>query len=1008
MKKSLAFALSATLFSSVFADEDQIVARSAHEDVHQRIEYVIANGETNQIVHEWSVLQNGLNYWSPDQNEWLPSSTAIDLAEVGAVYQRGAFKARFAPNQNDRAGSVEITLPFPDERKLKIQTIGIAISDPASGDSVFLGELQDSNGLLDGNAILYPNAFSGVKADILVRVATGELHNDVVLREFPVQQGFLEALGLDQSKSRLEIWHQILENPEPDIRNCSVSRSDGTVDLDQQLFFGDMFFGPGTAFLLGNDLFPVASADGHLAVAKELFRDPDTHFLFLIESVRWSEALPHLATLPAKHQAQLDTKSLREKMQKDREVAGTSKRRQPARVMAAKAERPNRQMASITRGPIPAGPGYSIDYTVVASAANTRLAGNTTYYVSSSVVLSGTTTIEKGAVIKFSGSGSPLLLVTGAVDCQTALGMPAILTGKDDDSVGETITGSSGAPSGTYTTYGMLFSSANTTSLNIHDVHLRFLQIGLSFQGTNSHTAANIQAISCTKGLDTKNNTVVVHNYLTHNTSYPFISQNSTIRAEHLTAHIATQVFYDFGGSALYLTNSLLVGVSFASTNTSFDHVTSFTSDQPALFQTVKAGAHYLSQSDGYVYRNAGTANVSTDMQAILNATTTYPPLELTNDITSALTLYPQAQRDTDAPDLGAHYTPIDYILGSITVAENTSLILSNGVSVAIVGTNGPVLTSGATFASEGFPQTPNRITRYQAIQEQPTLFGSQPITLFKLTNAPAIKPTLSFRFTKIFVPAHATTSRYLCNSAEFGGISSRDSEWWNIYCSHEPASGVTSSYAMTNNIFGRCDLNFLRNTQTHQMTLGFWNNLFTRSALALTYATTSSSPPTWTIKDNLFENSTFSGTTVANIVCSNNGYYSTTIPGCSAGSDVTVTTLDFQSGVLGPYYYPTSGTGNLFTLIGAGSRTVGTATMVPYTVRVDQTKDTSTVDIGYHSMAMSGGLPLDTDSDGVPDYREDTNMNGVLDSGEGDWTSASDQGFNVWITQPKTNSIIP
>ena len=52
----------------------------------------------------------------------------------------------------------------------------------------------------------------------------------------------------------------------------------------------------------------------------------------------------------------------------------------------------------------------------------------------------------------------------------------------------------------------------------------------------------------------------------------------------------------------------------------------------------------------------------------------------------------------------------------------------------------------------------------------------------------------------------------------------------------------------------------------------------------------------------------------------------------------------------------------------------------------------TSTVDIGYHYVATDAyGNPLDTDGDGIPDYIEDANGNGTVDSGETDWQSATD-----------------
>jgi len=56
--------------------------------------------------------------------------------------------------------------------------------------------------------------------------------------------------------------------------------------------------------------------------------------------------------------------------------------------------------------------------------------------------------------------------------------------------------------------------------------------------------------------------------------------------------------------------------------------------------------------------------------------------------------------------------------------------------------------------------------------------------------------------------------------------------------------------------------------------------------------------------------------------------------------------------------------------------------------IRADQTKETnSPVDIGFHYVATdASGNPLDYDGDSLPDYFEDKNGNGTIDSGGSDW----------------------
>jgi hypothetical protein len=77
---------------------------------------------------------------------------------------------------------------------------------------------------------------------------------------------------------------------------------------------------------------------------------------------------------------------------------------------------------------------------------------------------------------------------------------------------------------------------------------------------------------------------------------------------------------------------------------------------------------------------------------------------------------------------------------------------------------------------------------------------------------------------------------------------------------------------------------------------------------------------------------------------------------------------------------------------------------------------------IGYHYVAVDGnGNPIDTNGNGIPDYLEDANGNGVYDAGDlGNWqTSASfngpangvltfPNGLILSIFEPKPASNIP
>ena len=76
--------------------------------------------------------------------------------------------------------------------------------------------------------------------------------------------------------------------------------------------------------------------------------------------------------------------------------------------------------------------------------------------------------------------------------------------------------------------------------------------------------------------------------------------------------------------------------------------------------------------------------------------------------------------------------------------------------------------------------------------------------------------------------------------------------------------------------------------------------------------------------------------------------------------------------------------------LVNNGSRAASLAGLYQHATQVAQAKELgSTVDIGVHHVALeSGGNPNDADGDGLPDYFEDANGNGSVDTGETNWQS--------------------
>jgi hypothetical protein len=109
--------------------------------------------------------------------------------------------------------------------------------------------------------------------------------------------------------------------------------------------------------------------------------------------------------------------------------------------------------------------------------------------------------------------------------------------------------------------------------------------------------------------------------------------------------------------------------------------------------------------------------------------------------------------------------------------------------------------------------------------------------------------------------------------------------------------------------------------------------------------------------------------------------------------NDVKVPNYNWQSSWFGSFYQPTNS-----PLIQAGSTNANLLGLYHFTTQTNQVPETnSIVTIGYHYVATDAyGNPLDTNGDGIPDYIEDSNGDGIYDTGDlWNWVAGMDSGID-------------
>jgi hypothetical protein len=747
---------------------------------------------------------------------------------------------------------------------------------------------------------------------------------------------------------------------------------------DETLVFGATRIQAGKAFVLGD-------ADNSIPVAKTWVRAEGR--TFLAEAVRYPRIRPLLNRLreevkdikaqPAKRVA---------KVADDRQalIAQFVRHHQPLTVAMTV-----RQAADATA--LLGTPAVVLDYqTVNGTVVSYTFQGNETYYISGPTYLQYNTTFEPGTVLKYA-MGAFCSLDTAYplnLDFRGSPYRPVVFTARDDNSVGQNIGGSTGLPNGNFYANPALHIYGNSQmSFSLSNLRIRHAQTALSMHYTAAAgtLVRHAQFVNCQAGLraDYSGGPVKLQNVLFHNVSRIFDSMYSgKVAGEHVTVNTATWLNYNAYNSLVTLQNSLLYNVANFGSYSGNGNAAAYTGN---WFQPAGEGMHYLAADSPH--RNQGTATIDPGLAGDLRNMTTYPPITLASPINAAATLRPQAARDTDTPDRGYHYWPLDYIADALVVSA--PLTLADGAALGIKGTHG--LDVRATIASDATPRVLNRIVSCQNVQEQGGITGGN---MFMKITGPSYSPAMRFRFTEFSVGQGAYgTLLDLVNYHPFQELTLRDCWLRGSYCSLIPYTTATVRIGLTNNLIERSWLTFSKiyYSQNAVMWVSLYNNLFRDGLVGLTYEYGSSNPP-WYVKDNLFDKTSqnLNGVSWSSYIYrSDNGFTVGTVNSLAGSGDITDRATDFVSGPLGDYYYPvynppnTAPPASLSHLRDQGSRTAAEAELSSYTTHPLQDRDVGTVDIGFHYAA-------DADRDGLDDifelrYGFDPNATTGIDGPNGD-----------------------
>jgi hypothetical protein len=959
-----------------------VIQRDANSTVWQRTNYERGpSGEMLPHVHHLVELATGLNYTNSQTGQWTPSKEEIELLSDGtAAATQGQHRVSFP--SDIYSGVIHVITA--DGRHLKSRPVGISYDD--GSNTVLIAQLKDSVGEIVGsNEVVYPDAFTGLKADLRYTYTHAGFEQEVILREQPPTPG---SFGL--SKARMQLLTEFFDTATP-LQKMTQVDSNGLTDME--LTFGTMRMQRGKAFSIGSH---PASGD-QIPVCKSWLNVNGR--TLLVEQLMFESIRAQLQQLPTAVATTM--RSAAESV-----LCKVSESRLLPLARLAQRNEPKTKQSNIVRiAEADSRQGVVLDYVAVDGSYDAYTFSSGTTYFISGPVLCGSVTLEGGAVLKYPNDTTAYLEADSSASftCNTGPYNPAIFTAGDDDTVGESVSGTWSGYTGSIQPGGYANPAIRFGVDRLHDVRICYAKQAVAAFFGAGFTIADSQIINCTHGLSLAWQGGVANaiNCLFASPVSDAIRGGGSGSVFHLyfctvdncsqlagmgddgtvpeTVYSVNSIFSSIGDFGYGTKSGGYNGFCDTSASTFGDNPIA-TDDRTAVYDTADGMWYGYYYAQYYLYGGSPFSQVgTTDPAYVLDPTvltdigkkvTSFPQVF---DSDEDVTLGPALSGDASAtPDLGYHYDRIDYIYGDyygpsylshhVTFAPGTAIAWGTSFG----GGEGIMLELGGRMTFHGTEQSPCYFVRGNTVWEQDTGGDGTGIDSASFSAAPVVDASFT-RFSTVdnfgalgsaagSLSFSATNCEFY--NASFGAYIGLAANLFNcLLIDNNLSLGPPPGYPACSLVLANCtevngSINVFRYSSGPAINVDVTNCAFDGTAI------------------------TVSANDDSSVSCNHNAYLSgaTTLPNDSV--DVPVAAFNWQTGPLGNYYLPDDPPAHDGTLlVDAGSQSGQAAQLFHYTTQTNQTIEAdSPVDIGYHYVALGpDGNPPTTGVQGIPDYQLDS-----------------------------------